>query len=445
MSTRMRVRSTRGIALGILASLLVLSSFAGTSAQDERPLLGARRTGVEVVGDTVLDVALPSAFVLSGKILTNDPTAVIGSVVLARSGDQVFSGGVMPSVSPTGLTATYRIVLPAGSYRLYLERQIIDFDDAEDSGEAMLRVLLDLSQTVTITENRTLDLPLPAVPETITLSGQIRSTGRLPIRGALFFYSSDGNVLARAPFDGDYHVRLLPGSYTVMASVGDSEEEGYISQFRLGEITVSASGTRDFTLPRVVELSGRVMRPGGQPAIVWAIAAADVANLPLNGGVPCEGTGIVLSVPPYTFASALIPKESPTGAYRLPPGTYLLNAGVILDPEEAMLVFPVPPYERSLMADATQDFVMPELAPFVSLSGRITDGRGQPVARASVSVFTDALTDTPNAAFSASAEADAQGRYRLRLLRGTRYRIEICPPVALPVPMGLRARRPSPF
>ncbi len=445
MSTRMRVRSTRGIALGILASLLVLSSFAGTSAQDERPLLGARRTDVEVVGDTVLDVALPSAFVLSGKILTSDPTAVSGSVVLARSGDQVFSGLVRPRFSSTGLMATYRIVLPAGSYRLYLERQIIDFDGAEDSG--ILHVLLDLSQTVTITENRTLDLPLPAVPETITLSGRIRSAGRFPTEGVLSFYSSDGNVLAQAPFDGDYHVRLLPGSYTVMASVGDSEEEGYISQFRLDEITVSASGTRDFTLPRVVELSGRVMRPGGQPAIVWAIAAADVANLPLNGGVPCEGTGIVLSVPPYTFASALIPKESPTGAYRLllPPGTYLLNAGVILDPEEAMLVFPVPPYERSLMADATQDFVMPELAPFVSLSGRITDGRGQPVARASVSVFTDALTDTPNAAFSASAEADAQGRYRLRLLRGTRYRIEICPPVALPVPMGLRARWPSPF
>jgi len=444
MPTCMRARPTRGIALGILAGLLILSSFAEASAQDERPLLGARRTGVEVVGDTVLDVTLPSAFVLSGKILTNDPTAVIGSVVLARSGDQVFSGPVMLRFSSTGLTATYRIVLPAGSYRLYLERPIMDFGGAEDGG--MLHVLLDLSQAVTITENRTLDLPLPAVPETITLSGQIRSAGRFPTKGVLFFYSSDGNVLAQALFDGDYHVQLLPGSYTVMANVGDTEQE-YMAQFRLDEITVSASGTRDFTLPAPVELSGRVTRPGGRPAIVSAIAAADVANLPLDRGVPRGGAGIVLSVPPLTFASAFIPKESTTGAYRLllPPGAYLLNAGVLLDPEEAMLVFPVPPHERSLMADATQDFVMPELAPFVSLSGRIADERGQPVARASVSAFTDALTDTPNAAFSAGAEADAQGRYHLRLLRGTRYRIEICPPVASPLPLGLRARRPSPF
>jgi hypothetical protein len=142
-----------------------------------------------------------------------------------------------------------------------------------------------------------------------------------------------------------------------------------------------------------------------------------------------------------------IPGESATGAYRLllPPGTYLLSAGVGFDSEEAMLFFPVPPRERSLMADATQDFVMPELSPFVSLSGRITDERGQPVARASISAFSDALTDVPNAAFSTSVEADAQGRYRLPLLRGTRYEITICPPVASPLPSGFRVRRPSPF
>jgi hypothetical protein len=443
ISTRVRVRSTRGIVVGILASLLILSSFVGTSAQGERPLLGARRTGLEVMGDTVLDVTLPSAFVLSGKILTDDPASVFRSLVLARSGDQVFSGGVMPSFSSSGLTATYRIVLPAGNYRLYCERHIFDFDNGEG---AVLSVLLDLSQTVAITGNRTLDLPLPNVPQTVSLSGRIESAGRFPTKGVLFFHSSDGNVLAYAPFDGDYQARLLPGSYTVTAGIGDTEGEDYV-QFRLGEVTVSASGRRDFTLPQAVELSGTVLRPAGRPANVLAIAAAEAANLAPNGGVPCQGGELMLNFSPRTWAMVGIPGESATGAYRLllPPGTYLLSAGVGFDSEEAMLFFPVPPRERSLMADATQDFVMPELSPFVSLSGRITDERGQPVARASISAFSDALTDVPNAAFSASVEADAQGRYRLPLLRGTRYEITICPPVASPLPPGFRVRRPSPF
>ncbi len=433
-------KGARGIRRYVLASLMILSSAAWADAQDQRPLLGVRRTDVDVTRDTTLDAVLPRGYVLSGRIVTNDLMAVIGSAVVARSGDLTFTGWVIPSVSAGGLTASYRIVLPAGSYRLYFQQQVFDLEDDEG---AVLTVISDLDRTIEISGDRSLDISPPGPPRTIMLSGRITSAGRFPTKGLLMFHSLDGSVFAQVPFDRSYRAKLVPGTYVVMASVGDAEE--YSSVFRLEEINLNASGTRDFTLPRAIELSGRVLQASGRPAApstVLAIAAADMANHPSDDPPPCAGRS--LTPLRITFAEALIPRESTTGAYRLwlLPGTYWLNAVVELDTDGA-LIFPF--LQRSLMADARQDFTMPTLPPFVVLSGRITDEHGQPVARASVTAFTDTLTSTPNATFSASTETDENGWYRLRLLSGAQYRVEVCPPTSSPLPPGFRVRRLSPF
>ncbi len=434
-----------------VASLLLLTAFSWAWAQNQRPLLGTRRTGVEATRDTTLDIALPSGFVLSGKVLVDDPISVIGSAVLARSDDRVFAGGV--TFSPIDLAATYRLVLPAGTYRLSLQRLVLD--DSEEGEEAVLFVVSDLSRTVAITSDRTLDITPPELPEPLSLSGRITSPGRFPAKGFLSFYSAEGTVLAMVPFDPTYRARLLPGSYTVMAQITNPDmEDGDYTVVRLGEISVSASGTQDFVLPEAVELSGRVTRATGQPAvpsIVWAVATADLANLPTDEQWLCRGTEVLplLDLPRVTSAMTSIPEGSATGAYRLllVPGAYLLNASVDLDPKDPtnpVLIFPF--LERSITADATQDFTMPPLPPFVVLLGQITDERGQPVARALISASTGALGGTPNAAFTARTEADAQGRYRLRLLSGTAYRIIACPPLSSPAPsLGRYTRWRSPF
>jgi len=427
----------------VVASLLLFTAFTWAWAQNQRPLLGTRRTDVEVTRDTTLDITLPSGFVLSGKVLVDDPISVIGSWVLARFDDQVFAGAV--TFSLTDLAATYRLVLPAGTYRLYFQRSVFD-----DSGEeALLVVASDLSQTIAITSDRTLNITPPRLPKPFSLSGRITSPGRFPTEGFLSFRSVDGTIFATVPFDPTYRTQLLPGSYTVMAQITNPDMEGNYTVVRLGEINVSTSGTKDFVLPEAVELSGRVMRETGQPAVpsIVGAATADLAHLPADAEPLC--TGAPLYFPQITGAAASIPKESATGAYRLllVPEVYLLNANLNLDPDDPTnptLTFPF--LERSITADTTQDLIMPPLPPFVILSGRITDERGQPVASAFISAFTSALSGTPNAAFTAGTQTDAQGRYRLRLLSGTAYRIIACPPSPPPAPsLGRRARWRSPF
>jgi len=397
----------------------------------------------------MLDLALPSGFVLSGAILVDDPLLVLGSAVLARSDDRTFAGAVTLGFSSTGLRASYRLVLPPGTYRLYFHRLVLDLDDSREG--TVLRVTSDLSQTIAITADRMLDITPPSSPRPVSLSGRVTSAGRFPTKGFLYFYSTDRAVFAMAPFDPAYRAWLLPGSYTVTAWITDPEqEEADYTSVRLGEISVSASRAQDFRLPAAIELSGKVIRATGQPAVpayVTAIAAADVANVPSGEDLTCGGVGTVPEFLPVTSAMASIPEESTTGAYRmlLAPGTYLLNVNVLLeakDPTNPVLSFPSPPLERSLTAEATQDFTMPSLPPFVVLSGRITDERGQPVAGASVVAITDALVGTPNAIFTAGTETDAQGQYHLRLLSGMAYRVTVCPPSPAPMlPVGWRAHR----
>ncbi len=434
----------REIGRWILASLLFS---ACAQAQETRALLGTRRTDLDLTRDTTLDLMLPSGFVLSGKILTDDPTAVLGGSVLARSGEHLFWGPISIGFSASGLTATYRLVLPAGTYRLFLTRSILDLDS---ESEGSLLVISDLSQMVTISGNRTLDLSPPRLPDLITLSGQIASAGGFPTKGSLRFLSSDGSVRAEVPFDRNYTVKLPPGSYTVQASVGegDDEEMAYNSFFTLERITVNASGMRDFVLPLAVTLSGKVTDATGRPAVpsrVGAFQKVDPASSPSGDPSLCPGSADFPLLP--NGGSAVIPPSSTTGAYalKLPAGTYVLHAILSPEPEQVpsfSFIFPFPFLERSLETDAVQDFTAPPLPGWVTLSGRITDERGQPVAGASLTAFSQALTNTPDAAFWTSTVTDANGQYRLRVLSGTAYRLDVCPPSppSIELPPHMRGR-----
>jgi hypothetical protein len=124
---------------------------------------------------------------------------------------------------------------------------------------------------------------------------------------------------------------------------------------------------------------------------------------------------------------------SSTGAYRLtlPPRAYSVGVSIDLDPSETVvstLSFPFPFLELDLSTDRIQNFTVPPLPPFVTISGRVTDSSGRPVVGAIVSAFTTRITNTPNAAFSTGTQTGSDGMYQVRVLSGTNYTILVCPP-----------------
>lgn len=133
-----------------------------------------------------------------------------------------------------------------------------------------------------------------------------------------------------------------------------------------------------------------------------------------------------------------------TGDYRmpLPIGTYRLSVTLGLELQPGMAPTPValdtsasgilhvaaPGTALGLTTDLTQNLVVPALPPVVTLSGQVTDARGQPVANASIKAVTSTLANVSDAAFFAAAQTRDDGTYALPILSGTDYQIMACPP-----------------
>jgi hypothetical protein len=196
-------------------------------------------------------------------------------------------------------------------------------------------------------------------------------------------------------------------------------------------ITISGPQMFNLMLPTTATLSGTVRQASGAAAVpsqVSAIDINDLSNLPGENVTPCGGAFFAFVV---TSGVALIPEESATGTYRLtlPPATYRVAANLDLDPSEEVastLSFPLL-LDLNLTTDRIQNFTVPPLPPFVTISGRVTDNNGQPVAGAFISAFTSMVLNTP-AAFSTGTQTDSNGMYELRVLSGNGYTLLVCPP-----------------
>lgn len=392
-------------------------------AQDQRPLLGTRVENVNATSNITLNLTLPSGFTLSGAVMSQDQMPIFFGSVIARSGNQTFTGPI--TFNYTSFSSIYRLVLPPGTYTLSVQRL---------DPNASLFITSDLPGMVTVMGNLTLNITVPAPPATVPVSGNITSLGTLPTRGNISFSSSDRKIQALANFDRSYRLNLPRGTYDVSVSLELMHPDG-LRQFltlRLGMINVSGPQTANFKLPMTVTLSGTVRNSTGTPAVPSSVSALDpndVANLP--GGVGCGGALSPVFV--ATFGGVSIPKESTTGAYRLtlPPRAYSVAVSIDLDQGDEVissLTFPVPSQQLNLSTDQTLNFVVPPLPPFVTISGRVTDSSGQPVAEAIVFAFTSMIMNTPNATFSTSVQTGSDGSYQLSVLSGTNYTILVCPP-----------------
>jgi hypothetical protein len=117
----------------------------------------------------------------------------------------------------------------------------------------------------------------------------------------------------------------------------------------------------------------------------------------------------------------------------LPKGlTYGVDVRMALVDEEMIsqggITFPVPASSITLNGDtANLDSTVPALPAQVTISGRVTDGGGNPVNGVSVGAQTTSLTGVPNVSFISGTTTDANGSYSLRVGSGTNYQLTFVP------------------
>lgn len=422
---------SKRLLLRLVITLFIALTFFSTDssltvAQDPRPLLGARVTNVNATANHTRDLTTPSGVVLSGKIQDAEASPLNSGIILAQSGNQSFIG----AVTFTGASSSYRVVLPPGTYKLAVQRLVI----GENTGTFMF-ITSDLPGEVTLTGNHTVDLVVPTSPTTSLVSGKVTSQGALPTKGQLAFSSADGKVIALGLLDETYEVELPNATYEVLALFGEDDlgAAGTTVLLRLGKITVTRPHTADFSLPKTATLSGTVKRTDGSPAVpstVFAVDANDLSNLPAATSLPCA---LPLSLFLLTEGAVEIRQGSTTGAYSLPlpMRTYRVAVTLDLDPENegtSTLSFPDPFQAVDLSSDRTQNFTVPPLPAYVMMTGRVTDQNGEPVVGAEIRAFTSTITNTPTTTFQASTQSGANGKYELKVLSGSNYSIQVCPP-----------------
>ncbi|HXF04196.1 MAG TPA: carboxypeptidase-like regulatory domain-containing protein [Blastocatellia bacterium] len=397
---------------------LVLPGFifpVGTVAQNNQQLLSQRVSGLTILTNTTQDFVLPSGCVLSGTITDSEEAPVFAGSVTATAGDQSYTGTIQFSPFPLPPTARYRIVLPPGTYVISATVPILD----EDTG-SVLNVTYRLIDALNVTCNTTRNLTLPDPPRTFLVQGRITSAGSLPPRGVVSFFSDDGQIQVLQPqANGSYKIKVPAGQYRVTFGVTQEPAPALdeILNLNMTSVTVTGDRTLDLTLPAVVTLQGKITDASGQGAVPSTLLAFDIDE----------------SVPflVRTNAVVFVPERVSTGNYRmvLPQGTYnlLVSTEIRLDGEEAGLSFPIPGRQKVLTGDSTEDFLRPELGPTVTLSGKVTDSSGRPVADAQISVSSSELVNVPGAAFTNSTETRTDGTYSLKVLPGRQYTVTVTP------------------
>jgi hypothetical protein len=137
-----------------------------------------------------------------------DGSPVFVGSVTAQFATQTYRGDILPTAFPPA----YRIVLPAGTYKLVATTFVFDVESNMGAG-----VLLstDVTEMIAVAGDTTRDIIVPAPPPLFPVSGIVTSSGSLPTVGSVVFESVDGKALSIAPVDGMYNLKLPVGDYNV--------------------------------------------------------------------------------------------------------------------------------------------------------------------------------------------------------------------------------------
>ena len=199
---------------------------------------------VKVSGDTILDIALKSGVILSGRVTSSDGEPVVGITVQAF--DQPRNQGGRGRTSADG---TYRIILMPGIYWVEIS--------PSREGEFLNQTIFDLE----VATDTVLDLI--TVEEGLTLSGQITDPEGKPVADAQvnIWGSEDvdpaGHTLTFA--DGSYSIaHLRPDAYGMIIY-----PPGPFPAQMVASVGVIEDMTLDITLKQGVLVSGRVTDSNG--------------------------------------------------------------------------------------------------------------------------------------------------------------------------------------
>ena len=350
--------STRTFADGAYELMLIAGAYHLLVSDPDHPNITPQE--VVVSGDTPgVDVALPRPYTVVGRVTDHRGAGLWRATVNTALYDPLDASAL------TDASGYYTLTLLAGAYTL----------EAHPIGRSDV-----LWQVLAVTSPR--DRADFSFPELASLRGTVRDAGGQPLPGVEVQAESvvcDPNAYVTvADARGLYTFTLPVGSYILGA------RRGNYAALPVAPVDLPETTIRDLTipLPTLYEVRGAV-RGSGRPLDQTSVAASTCGR----------------------------PGDSPTtrtdGAYtlRLAAGVYSLSVYRWRnDYTQAQMTVTV-------ASDlAGRDFA---LVPSPSISGRVVDGEGRPVAGADVEVISGPA--------GGSATSDLCGRYMLKLPRDGAY------------------------
>jgi hypothetical protein len=382
-------------------------------------LLSKTDTGITATSNVTLNETLPAGFKLTGTISGPGQGMMI---IASASQSSVFAGTVDPQ------TGKYLVVLAAGVYNL-----TVGFKPNGVPTTETLLLSYAVPNTVQVSADTTRDITLPAVT-LFTVSGTVTGLGTLPSasNAQIVFTSNDNTIEGELSLaaDGSYQGPLPSGSYVASLRVPSISfslfQNESLEIYNLGSASISGNVVLPaFAVPPTARLSGTISGAGLTLPIFGANVTASDTSAPLI-------TQITLAGPPAASSAGA---DLMTGQYQMILARnrmYDVNVSVPLMQGATTMIgildFPVSANIVSLNQDTVVNFSLPALPGQVTISGRVTDGGGQPVSGVGVAAFSQSITGATNLGFTAGTQTDANGNYSIVVLSGTNYQVIFVPP-----------------
>jgi hypothetical protein len=385
-----------------------------------RPLLLQKTSPVSATENTVVNMQLPTGYLLSGQV--SGP----GSV------SQVFAEGANGEIVTGSFdnTGRYSIVLGTGTYKL----TAVFWPTGGSLTGGYIMVRYSEPNPVQISGDTTRDITLPSVAMS-NVSGTVSGLTKLPYPNnmRLAFNSTNGSIAARFSIgsDGKYQAQLPLGDYLTgldcpyITSPGPpTSPPQFLEFFNMGSVNVAGSAvTADFAVPNIAKLSGKVQPTSFPPyGVGFSFSATDISAVQFRQLSPLQV--------PSTYSTGF----DASGRYEIllglarKYGVYLTAALYQGSEFVGSLVNPSPLAVVDFASESAYDFNPPQLPGAVTLSGRITDSNGRGVKDVSVYANTGSVNSAAHTAFfSNTVLTDVNGDFHLLVLSGKDYLLIFAP------------------
>jgi hypothetical protein len=400
-----------------LLTLVLIVLACGGTAWSQGPLLPKTVTGVNASTNVIVNVTLDPAFILKGTISGHPGSVPTSIAAVSTSPAATFQGTIDAS------TQTYRVVLPAGTYKLNVSftNNSTTFSYTDSTAPSPFTVSGDMIRNIA----------LPSVT-TNAITGTVSNLNASFTSRSLSFDStsisgfSDVNAtpVALDP-TGNYTVNLPSGTFTVQLSQSMSSftppmtfstsslATNFGSHAVTNPLNLAAPTINTATLSGTVTLTG-----GGAIPSTASLSVSDTTGPP-TPQTTGSGTELLPSGGGYSFTLATGDTYTFTPFFGVP----------ILPPPAPQAIFlpPAVPLPSALTMNTNFNPNFPALpgpATPVTISGRVTiTGTNTPVAKASVTVGGNQITGDANTTFGRATTTDAFGNYSVVVAAGTNYTV----------------------